>query len=172
MEMIEVIRTWKKFGRPQSLVDRNTKTTGMNNTTDLFDEGVRILSKWLRQWPSQQLVIISIFTCSVLSYIGYIGDATMYVILEGSIFDMLNHMWFLFPSFLILITVVSSLWAIGSLFPFKWDLLKEEQNARVSNLLNLMIVLLVFSLIIIPFMIPVTIYSVVPFLPCSLSMRI
>ncbi len=163
MEMMEVIRTWKKFGRPQSLVDRNTKTTGMTGTTDSFDEVTHLLWKWLHHWPSQQLVIISILTCSVLPYIGSI-DSNVFTMMEVSILDMLNLMVLLFPWFLILTTMVWPLWAMASLFPFKWDLLDEEQTARISKHLNMLIVLLVFSIIVISFMIPITVNSIVPFI--------
>ncbi len=163
MEMMEVIRTWKKFGRPLSLVDRNTKTTGMNNTTDSFDEGVRLISRWLRHWQSQQLVIVSIFTCSVLPYVGFI-DSNVFTMMDVGILDVLNLMVLLYPWFIILTTMVWPLLAMASLFPFKWDLLQEEQTARISKHLNMVIVLLVFSLFIIPFMIPVTFNSIVPFI--------
>ncbi len=163
MEMMEIIRTWKKFGRPLSLVDRNTKTTGMTGTTDSFDEVTRLLWKWLHHWSSQQLVIVSIFTCSVLPYIGSI-DSNVFSMMEVSILDMFNIMVLLYPWFLILTTMVWPLWAMASLFPFKWDLLDEEQTARISKHLNMIIVLLVFSLLIIPLMIPVTFNSIVPFI--------
>ena len=161
MEMMEVIRTWKKFGRPLSLVDKNTKITEMTNTTHPIDEGVRLLLEWLRHWQSQQLVTTSIFTCSLLSYLGYINDETVLFMLEGSIFDIWDFMMLLFPWFLILFTVVGPFWVIASLFPFKWDLLQDEQIARISKHLNVVIILLVLSHIVIPFMISVTSYSFV-----------
>lgn len=171
MEMMEVIRTWKKFGRPQSLVDRNTKTTGMTGTTDSFDEATRLLWKWLHHWPSQQLVIVSIFTCSVLPYIGFI-DSILYTMFEGSTFDMWYLMVLLFPWTQILIIVVWPMFAMALLFPFKWDLLDEEQTARISKHLNIIIVLLVLSHMVIPFMIPVTINNIYHSSSCSLLMGI
>jgi len=58
--MAELVKSWKKFGRPQSLVDQNTKNTMKHQEVDAVDEAIGFFTGWLRQAPSQMMIVLFI----------------------------------------------------------------------------------------------------------------
>ena len=158
MEMIELLKTWKRFGRPQTLADRNTKGSWDVYETDPFDEGLHMVSGWLRHRQSQQLLIVLALICALSRYFIHFSNLMVTSYLAGLTWENIQ---LLFLSMLPPCGIVMSALAVIALFPFKWDLLREEQTIRISKNLNMMTTLLLISVMVIPFVIPVTTSNII-----------
>ncbi len=142
MVMAELVKSWKKFGRPQSLVDQNTKSTMKHQEVDAVDEVAGLFAGWLRHAPSQLMILLFIIGCMGWSHVSslqfFVERDILSFIIEG------------IPMLLVAYIAVWPLFIAFLLFPFKWDYLEVGQRRVVElNLMKINMLLLtafVFSL--------------------------
>jgi hypothetical protein len=157
MEMTEILKAWKRFGRPRVLVNRNTKSTWNVYETDALEEGFHLLSGWIRQRQSQQVIVLSLL---LMPFSAYLADCINMTFFESAV---LNIWAFILSSFLFsLVAIVWAmpLWTLRLLFPFKWSLLDRAQAETVRRGLYVVILLVLVSLPAIPFVLQATAASI------------
>ncbi len=142
MVIAELVKTWKKFGRPQPLVDQNTKSTIKYQEIDAVDEAVGFFTGWLRQAPSQLMIVMFI-----IGGMGWSHISSLQFFVER---DILNFIIEGIPMLLVAYIVFCPLFVAFLLFPFKWDYFEVGQRRVLElNLMKINMLLLtafVFSL--------------------------
>lgn len=141
MVMAELVRTWKKFGiPPQSMVDQNIKNTMKHQKVDAMDEAIGLFTGWLRQAPSQLMVVMFTIGCMGWSHVSslqfFVERDILSFIIEGIPILLVTYIavWPLFVAFL--------------LFPFKWDYFEAGLRRVVElNLMKINMLLLAASVV-------------------------
>ncbi len=144
MEIVELVNSWKKFGRPQSLVDQNTKSIPKQQEVDPVDEAIGLLFGWLQQSLSLQIILMFIMSSILLSYVS----------MAMAPFINATDIWIFFLSFLpwmvVLCVAFLPLVTAFHLFPFKWDFLDASTRKVVELNLTRTNVILLFAVIVTP----------------------
>lgn len=140
MAMAELVKSWKKFGRPQSMVDQNTKSIMKHQEVDPVDEAIGLFTDWLRQAPSQLMIVMFTIGCMIWSNV-----SSLQFFIERDISS------FLIEGFPILLVAYIAIWPLivaFLLFPFKWDYLEIGQRRMIElNLMKINVLLLTASVV-------------------------
>jgi len=140
MVMAELVKSWKKFGRPQSLVDQNTKSTKKHQEVDSVDEVVGFFTGWLRETPSQLMVVMFTIGCMAWSNV-----SSLQFLIERDISSLIIEG---IPLLIVGYIAVWPLFVAILLFPFKWDYLEVGLRRVVElNLMKINMLLLAASVV-------------------------
>ena len=143
--LTELVHMWKRFGRPQPLLDQNTKMKN-HNDLDALGEGLRMFGGWLTEFQTIQLMIAVLIQLGFIPVFSYINGLTVE----------------LFPLMVVGGVILVPLFGVMTLFPFKWGILSERQLEKLSDRLIMLLACQVTSIIVSSVMIPLTFYSIIP----------